>query len=130
MSEPKPLHPGDPCPVCGGAFRPVPAPTDAQRAAANNRDNPVPLPPHVDSATPDQLEDLGRLHRCADCGYLTRWKTDDGGTGPTSGAGSSSSASGAGHPSGDGGDELEQLRRENAELRARAGSTTSGAAAR
>ena len=62
------------CPVCGGELVAVPAPTDEQRAAAADRENRVPLPPHVDSATKEQLAELGALYTCASCGYKTRIK--------------------------------------------------------
>jgi hypothetical protein len=67
----KPWAVGDVCPACNGDLKPVPAPSDAQRAAAANRDNPTPLPPTVDHATPEQIAELGDLHRCA-CGYQSR----------------------------------------------------------
>jgi hypothetical protein len=68
----KPWAVGDPCPGCNGDLKPVPLPTDAQRAAASNRDNPVPLPPTVDHADPPQIAELGTLHRCGGCGYASR----------------------------------------------------------
>jgi hypothetical protein len=68
--------PGDKCPNCGGDFVPRAQPTDAQRAAAKDRDNPVPLPPFADSADPAQIAELGALHECARCHYLTRIKAD------------------------------------------------------
>jgi hypothetical protein len=72
MVTPKPWAVGDPCPACSGELKPVPAPSDAARAAAANHDNPVPLPPTVDSASPEQIADLGDLHRCTTCGYSSR----------------------------------------------------------
>lgn len=68
---------GDKCPVDGGTFVHRPQPTDAQRAAAKDRDNPVPLPPFLDSADPAQVHDLGDLYVCGSCGYRTRMKGDD-----------------------------------------------------
>lgn len=63
---------GDDCPIDGGEFvRREPA-TDKQRAAAKDRDNPVPFPPLVDSATEGQIAELGELYVCATCGYRTR----------------------------------------------------------
>jgi hypothetical protein len=70
-TKPKAWAVGDPCPACSGELKPVPAPTDAQRTAAANRDNPVPLPPTVDSAEDAQIRELGALHRCT-CGYQSR----------------------------------------------------------
>ncbi|SRR6266542_6536641 len=73
MSETTPAPAaGDPCPNCGGAFVAHRAPTDAERAAATNRENPVAYPPRVDSATAEQIAELGGLHVCGDCGYQTR----------------------------------------------------------
>lgn len=72
----KPWVVGDVCPACNGDLKPVPAPSDAQRAAAANRDNPTPLPPTVDHATPEQIAELGDLHRCA-CGYQSRVAAGD-----------------------------------------------------
>src|SRR5436190_23245843 len=65
---------GDTCPQCDGAFRQARIPTDEQRAAAANRENPTMLPPNTDTATTGQLEELGVLHTCRDCGYQTRIK--------------------------------------------------------
>jgi hypothetical protein len=70
-TEPKPWAVGDACPACSGDLKPVPLPSEAQRAAAANKDNPVPLPPTVDHADPAQIEELGNLHRCG-CGYQSR----------------------------------------------------------
>jgi hypothetical protein len=65
---------GDKCPVDGGDFAKRAQPTDAQRAASKDRDNPVPLPPFVDSADPAQVHELGELYVCRTCGYRTRMK--------------------------------------------------------
>jgi hypothetical protein len=53
-------------------FVAIPAPTDAQRAAAAHKDNPAPLPPFVDHATAAQIAELGPLFACGRCGYRTR----------------------------------------------------------
>lgn len=66
------LVPVDPCPQCAGDMKHIVPPTPEQRAAAANRENPVPLSPLVDSATEKQLETLGPLYRCRDCGYALR----------------------------------------------------------
>jgi len=63
---------GDNCPSCGGEFVEVPAPSDAQRAAAANKDNPASLPAGTDSATVEQRAELGALYKCGNCGYTTR----------------------------------------------------------
>jgi hypothetical protein len=60
------------CPQCDEPARLVPPPTDAQRAAAANRDNPVPLSPLVDGAAVAQLAELGPLYRCVPCAYQFR----------------------------------------------------------
>jgi hypothetical protein len=66
------LTPVGPCPLCAGDMKHIPPPTPEQRAAAANRENPVPLSPLVDSATEKQLEQLGPLYRCRDCDYTLR----------------------------------------------------------
>lgn len=76
MGTPKELKPGDACPNCGGAFAPAPVPSDAQRAAATphlGSDTYTPIPPHYDTAPPDQIADLGALYVCRGCGYKTRF---------------------------------------------------------
>src|SRR3954453_2047701 len=60
---------GDRCPNDGGELRPVPAPTEKERAMTRDRDNPTPLRPGVDTATEQQVAELGNLYRCASCGY-------------------------------------------------------------
>jgi hypothetical protein len=72
MATPKPWAIGDDCPACSGTLKPVPPPSDAARAAALSHDNPVPLPPTVDHASPAQIADLGDLYRCPGCGYSSR----------------------------------------------------------
>jgi Zn ribbon nucleic-acid-binding protein len=73
MVTPKPWAVGDKCPACSVASSsPFPQPSDAQRAAAANHDNPTPLPPTVDHASPEQVAELGDLHRCTTCGYSSR----------------------------------------------------------
>lgn len=71
VTRPTP-KPGDPCPQCGGAFRAATVPTDEQRAAASHRENPTVLPPNTDTATKDDIAELGVLHTCTGCGYRTR----------------------------------------------------------
>lgn len=76
MGKPIELAKGDSCPNCGGPLLAVPAPTDAQRAAAARTDEPQPLPPHVDTATLVQRAELGELHRCPMCTYQTRFAAE------------------------------------------------------
>ena len=71
------LKKGDACPSCGGAFKEAPVPTDAQRDAAADKENPVPFPPHFDSASKVQRAELGALSRCTSCGYAARFAEDD-----------------------------------------------------
>lgn len=68
----KELHVGDVCPNCGSAFAEVPAPTAEQRAAAARHEEPMPLPPHLDTATEQVIADKGALYRCTGCPYRAR----------------------------------------------------------
>lgn len=68
------LKQGDPCPGCGGTLRHAQQPTDVERAKAANREDPVPLPPHYDTAPKDVVDELGELWRCGTCGYPARFK--------------------------------------------------------
>jgi hypothetical protein len=78
MSETKPQpKAGEPCPQCGAPFRKATVPTEEQRAAATNRENPTVLPPNSDTATKEQIEKLGVLHTCLGCNYQTRIKDED-----------------------------------------------------
>lgn len=54
MTEPKELHPGDPCPACGGELKPA----------------------THDTASDEQRAELGDLHACTSCRYKTRFKAD------------------------------------------------------
>jgi hypothetical protein len=67
---------GDPCPGCGGTLRKAPQPTDAERAKAANREDPIFLPPHYDTAPKEFVEEHGELWRCPDCGYPARFKPE------------------------------------------------------
>jgi DNA-directed RNA polymerase subunit RPC12/RpoP len=69
---------GDPCPACGGELRDVRAATDEERRRALDKENPINLGPGVDVAPKEQIETLGPLARCADCGYKTRYKPEAG----------------------------------------------------
>lgn len=64
----------DPCPACNGTLKKAPQATPAQRAKAKDRDDPVFLPPHYDTASLDQIAELGELWRCDRCGYPHREK--------------------------------------------------------
>ena len=86
MTDAKPLQAGDPCPSCGGELKAVRAPSDEQFKAAFDRENPGTLPAGVDTAKPADRAALGSLHKCADCGYVTRFKVDEAHD-ETSGAG-------------------------------------------
>jgi len=72
---------GDPCPACGGTLKKAPQATAEERARAAHREEPQPLPPHYDTATLDQIEELGELWRCLQCGYPARWKPEPAGAG-------------------------------------------------
>lgn len=75
-TEAKPLQPGEPCPACGGDLKPAPVPTAAQRHAAADHENPVPLPAHFDTATEEFRAEHGALSRCVGCGYASRFPLD------------------------------------------------------
>lgn len=76
----KELHVGDVCPNCGGAFVEVAAPTPEQRAAAARHDEPMPLPPYLDTATEQVIADKGALYRCSGCPYRARLLPADAAT--------------------------------------------------
>jgi hypothetical protein len=99
----KPWAVGDPCPACSGDLKPIPPPTDAQRAAAANRDNPTPVPPTVDSAEAPFIAEHGDLHRCSSCGYQSRVAPagDEGADAAPARASSSRRTAGARSTSGD-----------------------------
>ncbi len=73
-SEPKEWAVGDPCPNGCGDLVAVPAPSDAQRAAAarNDSNSWVPIPATHDSADPAFIAEHGSLYRCPACGYQSR----------------------------------------------------------
>lgn len=76
MKDPIILHPGDPCPSCGGALVKAPQPTADQRKAAENTkdaDRWIPLPPHYDTAPQAVVDELGPLYRCERCEYPHRF---------------------------------------------------------
>ncbi|HLZ44706.1 MAG TPA: hypothetical protein VKQ05_03415 [Gemmatimonadales bacterium] len=64
---------GDPCPACGGTLRKAPQPTEEQRRLAANREDPVFIPPHYDTAPKRVVDELGELWRCPECGYPHRF---------------------------------------------------------
>lgn len=73
MADPKAqVKPGDPCPNCDGTFKAARQPSDAQRALAASRDNPVPFPPDYDTAPAAFVQEHGALYKCVNCGYQTR----------------------------------------------------------
>lgn len=67
---------GDACPQCSGTFRVLRVPTDAEYAKSVDRENPVALPPGVDTASPDFRKEYGALQVCTGCGYNTRVQAD------------------------------------------------------
>jgi hypothetical protein len=69
---------GDSCPNCGDAFIEHRAPTDAERAAADNLELRTPLPARVDTASAAQRAQLGPLVECRGCGYRSRLTPTDG----------------------------------------------------
>lgn len=92
MAKATELKRGDACPNCRGELKPAYVPTDEELERSLDRDNPIPLPVGADSASKAQREDLGELHRCGTCGYVTRFPaqrsdTRGGGTSTTRTAG-------------------------------------------
>jgi hypothetical protein len=120
MSQTKPQpKAGDRCPQCGGPFRKATVPTDEQRAAATNRENPTVLPPNSDTATKEQIAELGVLHTCLGCKYQTRIK-EGGDDAPRGLEAHRDAALEAGKPAPDARDaELVDLRQQLADQRAR-----------
>ena len=73
MTTPKELKPGDSCPNCQSALKPMLVPSAEQRKRADDRENREPLPPFYDTASEAQRAELGALYRCHTCGYTTRF---------------------------------------------------------
>ena len=71
-------HLDEPCHNCGGTYHPAPQPTDEQRALAADRTEPVPLPPHYDTAPVHVVLELGPLYVCDGCGSGMRGLTNAG----------------------------------------------------
>lgn len=84
---PKELKPGDACPNCTGELKPAPVPTAEQSARLADKENPIVLERTFDTASPEQREKLGALHRCATCGYEARFKAEDAAEGDEAAAG-------------------------------------------
>lgn len=103
MKKPTELKAGDRCPNCGGEFVAAPTPTPEQRQKAGDRENPEQLPPHFDSATDLQREQLGALFKCSSCGYKTRLPLQ------------AKPAAGSSRQAGAGDDEVDKQRRDQAE---------------
>jgi len=94
-AKPQPAA-GDPCPQCGDEFVAHRAPTDLERKAAEDHEQARPLPPRVDTASEQQLAELGGLYVCRGCGYQTRIKADDDAAPAAAGAGTKGKGRGAG----------------------------------
>jgi hypothetical protein len=84
MAQPKELHRGDACPACGGVLEAARVPTDEEFRKAFDKENPVALPAHTDTAPPDVRNDRGELHICGRCGYKTRFPAEENGGGDAS----------------------------------------------
>jgi|GEM_PF-2686068 len=74
--KPNELKRGDSCPSCHGELKPAYVPSDDELRRALDKENPIALPPGADSATKEQRAELGELHRCTTCGYVTRFPAD------------------------------------------------------
>jgi hypothetical protein len=44
------------------------------RAKAANKEDPIFIPPHYDTAPQETVDELGELWKCPDCGYPARFK--------------------------------------------------------
>ena len=78
MSKPIVQHLDEPCLNCGGTYKPAPQPTAEQRARAADRTEPVPLPPHYDTAPQHVVDELGPLYVCDHCGSGMRGLANTG----------------------------------------------------
>ena len=76
MAGPKELKRGDPCPSCDGELRPARVMADEDYRLVYDRENPMAVPPHSDTANARQRAELGELHICALCGYKTRFPAE------------------------------------------------------
>jgi len=76
MVEPKELKRGDACPSCDGELRPARVLSDDEHRRLYDRENPMAVPPHTDTANARQRAELGELHICALCGYKTRFPVE------------------------------------------------------
>lgn len=76
MSGPKELKRGDACPSCDGELRPARVLSDEEFRLVYDRENPMAVPPHTDTANARQRAELGELHICALCGYKTRFPAE------------------------------------------------------
>lgn len=147
------LKRGDACPNCGGVLQAARALTADEYRRTFDREQPLPVPSGVDTASPEQREELGDLFTCARCGYKARFASTPEGVpdrhasdesarsgqataAPSSGqAGTdarppANDASAAATPSGPASsphDELARLQQENARLRAQIGGGAAGA---
>lgn len=116
VTKPQPKA-GDRCPQCDAPFRKARVPTDEQRAAAGNRENPTVLPPNSDTATKEQIAELGVLHTCLGCNYQTRIREHEDEDRPQLEAHRDPALEGGERPSDARDDEIARLRQELADVR-------------
>jgi rubredoxin len=74
--KPVELKRGDSCPACHGELKPAYVPTDDELRKALDKENPIVLPLGADNRTKEQRAELGELHRCGTCGYVTTFPAE------------------------------------------------------
>jgi hypothetical protein len=70
---PKPFNLGDACPRCGGTMVKLRVPTDAEFAAAFDKENPTGLPEFTDTANTATRAESGALYECDRCAMHYRF---------------------------------------------------------
>jgi hypothetical protein len=78
MASDDKLQAGDPCPICGGEFKPDPEQDPDRLIDAKHRNSPNPdAAARYERRALEKVEREGVIHKCVECGYRTRFKTAD-----------------------------------------------------